>query len=132
MPPVPLSTLVGSSGPAGSSGPPGSNGAFGSPDGTAMYYSYGGKNYATMDEVNLAITAATGLPSGNGINQAFAAAAGMPLVAGDYKVGSDDEAVRAASGISSAVAEEKQLHHNDEATVKQSTNGQDGEGQVFN
>jgi len=97
-----------------------------------MYYSYNGINYATMADVNIAILSATGLPSINGINKAFGAAAGT---AGMPMVSSDDKAATAASKNSSVIAAETQLHQNEEATVKESANGteaQDGAGQVFN
>lgn len=152
IPPVPLATLVASNGALGGSngalggsqggsqgalggsngGLGGSNEAFGGSNGalggSAMYYSYNGKNYATLDDVNVAITAATGLPQFDSTNNAFPTAAGMPII------GSDDKAVTADSGMSSVIANETPLHQKDQATVEESAKGKEveGAGQVFN
>jgi len=151
MPPVPLATLVASNGANGALGGSngalggshgefggsngalgGSNGALGGSNGalggSAMYYSYNGKNYATLDDVNVAITAATGLPQFDSSNNAFPTAAGLPII------GSDDKAATADSGMSSVIANETPLHQEDQGTVEESAKGKEvkGAGQVFN
>lgn len=148
MPPVPLATLVASNGALGGSNGAGSQGALGGSNGvlsgsngaiggsneafggsngalggSAMYYSYNGKNYATLDDVNVAITAATGLPQFDSTNNAFPTAAGLPIID-----------ATADSGMSSVIANETPLHQKDQATVEESAKGKEveGAGQVFN